>query len=224
MTVKALLIGAGLAFLSATAVQAAEGIEALDPPLPLAFPPGWAAFNTTSSEDYQPSGLPFDQALFIGYRELSEERRDAHDLRDGELFNLKAVAAAKRSPVFPEWPSDRDLSEEDRTTFHVALNRMRAFFERGAREVAPETAAKAQIKYECWMEAAEWDRQADADACQAAWQEAMNELSIAADYSLTDVVFEPYPSPQTAAVPLQPQSNSTAVTGSSSAGAQVMRR
>lgn len=205
MTAKALIFGACLVFTAATAANAAVRIEALDPPLPAAFPPGWGAFDTTSSEAMQPAGLAFDQTLFAGYRELSVARRAANDMRDGELFNHKAAAAARRSSVLPEAPSDRELSDEDRAAFQAALNRMRAFFERGARETAPETAATAQVKYDCWIEAAEWGRSDEANACKSAYQEAMNELSVMADYALSEVEFQSRKAPMMAAVPLQPE-------------------
>ena len=143
-----------VASLATTGARAELRIEALDPPLPLTII-GWFAFDPNSSEDLDTSGIAFSNALYDGYRDLSKARRAGPDPKDGEHFNHKARTAARRSSVLPDWPSDRDLSEEDRSVFHSALQFMNAAFERGGREVAPQDAATAQVSYDCWIEATE---------------------------------------------------------------------
>lgn len=206
MKLRAHLLAAGTAiavgsaaFLAATAARAELRIEALDPPLPLTIV-GWNAFDTSSSEDLEPSGLAFSNALYDGYRELSDDRRGSLDQKDGEHFNQKARTAAKRSAVLPDWPSDRDLSEDDQSVFHSALHSMNTAFERGGREVTPRDAATAQVSYDCWIEAAEYGREDDVERCREAFLGAMKAVSAGADYELTDGSVAPRMAPQAAAV------------------------
>jgi OOP family OmpA-OmpF porin len=203
MKVRVFILAACMAVavvsLAATAARAELRIEALDPPLPLTIV-GWFAFDPNSSEDLDTSGIAFSNALYDGYRDLSKARRAAPDPKDGELFNHKARTAARRSSVLPDWPSDRELSEEDQSVFHSALHFMNTGFERGGREVAPQDAATAQVSYDCWIEAAEYGREDDIKRCRQAFWDAMNAVSAAADYELTEVDFEPRMAPQAAAV------------------------
>lgn len=202
MKARSLILVASMAF-AVVAAAAADArakvrIEALNPPLPLTFV-GWFAFDPNSSEGLEPSGIAFSNALYDGYSELSKARRAAPDPRDGEYFNHKARSAAQRSPVQPDWPTDRELSEEDRSVFHLALTSMNSAFDQGGREVAPRDAATAQVSYDCWIEATEYDREDDIDRCRQAFWDAMKAVSDAADYELTD--FPPGMAPQVAAVP-----------------------
>lgn len=199
--ILAACMAVAVASLSAAGAKAELRIEALDPPLPLTVV-GWFAFDPNSSEGLDTTGIAFSNALYDGYRELSKERRAAPDPKDGEHFNHKARTAARRSAVLPDWPSDRDLSEEDASVFGSALHFMNTAFERGGREVAPQDAATGQVSYDCWIEAAEYGREDDVMRCRQAFWDAMNAVSQAADYELTDMDFEPRMAPQAAAVPV----------------------
>lgn len=197
--ILAVCMAVTVAFLATTGARAELRVEALDPPLPLTIV-GWFAFDPNSSEDLDTTGIAFSNALYDGYRDLSKARRAGTDPKDGEHFNHKARTAARRSSVLPDWPSDRDLSEEDRSVFHSALQFMNAAFERGGREVAAQDAATAQVSYDCWIEATEYAREDDVKRCRQAFWGAMNAVSAAADYELTEVDFEPRMAPQAAAV------------------------
>lgn len=205
MKARVLMTAATLAVavvaLAATGARAELRIEALDPPLPLTLV-GWFAFDPDTSEELETSGIAFSNALYDGYSELSKARRAAPDPKDGELFDHKARTAARRSVVQPDWPSDRDLSEEDRSVFHSALHFMNSAFDRGGREVAPQDAATAQVSYDCWIEATEYGRDDDIERCRQAFWDAMKKVSSAADYKLTDAKFQPRMAPQAAAVPV----------------------
>lgn len=230
MKARVLILAACMAVaavsLTAAVARAELRVEALEPPLPLTIV-GWFAFDPNSSEGLDATGIAFSNALYDGYRELSKERRAAPDPRDGEYFNHKARTAARRSVVQPDWPSDRELSEEDASVFHSALHFMNTAFERGGREVAPQDAATAQVSYDCWIEAAEFGREDDIRRCRQAFWDAMNAVSAAADYELTDMDFEPRMAPQAAAVAVALEGylvyfewNSTAVTPAGQAALQ----
>ena len=168
--------------------------------------PFGSLFDTRSGMDLENDGIPFNQGLYTGYVALSDERGDAWwginawDFVDAELFNHKARTAARNSIVLPEHPLDRELSDEDRIIFRDALERLRAAFDRGGRSEAAADAAKAQVSYDCWIEATEDGRADDAAACKAAFEDAMKEVEFWATYKLTEIGYiaeEP---------PLQPQS------------------
>src|SRR3546814_5974709 len=115
--------------------------------------PFGSVFDTRSGLDLEANGIAFNQALYSGYVELSEDRSDAWlgadwDFVDGELFNHKARTASKNSVVLPDAPMDRDLTEEQAATFRSALERLRAGFDQGGRYVAPQDAATAQVQYD----------------------------------------------------------------------------
>jgi len=229
MKARVLILGVCMAAAvagSATSARAKLNFEALHPPLPPTIV-GWFAFDPESSEGMDPTGIAFSNALYFGYSDLSKERRAAPDPKDGEYFNHKARTAARRSVVLPDWPSDRHLNDEDAAVFHSALNTMNMAFERGGREVAPQQAANAQVSYDCWIEAAEWQREDDIERCRQAFWDAMKAVSDAADYQLTDADFQPRMAPQAAAVVVALEGylvyfewNSTAVTPAGQAALQ----
>jgi OOP family OmpA-OmpF porin len=179
-------------------------IEGLNPPLPATIV-GWGAFDTHTAEEQEPAGIWFHNGLYEGYMELASSRRSAHDMLDSEHFNHKARTAGKGSIVLPDRESDRVLSEFDRPIFHAAMFRMYTAFDRGGREVAPKSAAEAQVSYDCWIEATEYDREEEAKACRSAFESALARVEQVADYKLTEAPFVPSGVPQMAAMAPQPE-------------------
>ncbi len=208
MKAKQFLLGACVASAVSSAAISSAGadirIETLTPPLPLTII-GWTAYDPNSAEGLEANGIAFSNALYDGYLDLSAARRAAWDPKDGEHFNHKARTAARRSLVLPDWPTDRDLSDSDRAVFKSALDFMNTGFDRGAREVVPGAAARAQVAYDCWIEATEFDREDEARDCRQAFWNAMDEVSAAADYELTDGDLRRRKAPMMAAVPAQPE-------------------
>jgi OmpA-OmpF porin, OOP family len=192
MMAKGFIVGAGLA----VAVSLAAPAHALTP---FNVPgtdfwdhPFGSVFDTRSGLDLEANGIAFNQGLYSGYVELSEDRSDAWlnadwDFVDGELFNHKARTAYKNSVVLPDEPMDRDLTEEQAATFQNAIERLRRSFDRGSRYLAPQEASTAQVKYDCWIEATEDGRVGDAEACRAAFESAMAAVESRANYALTDI-------------------------------------
>lgn len=200
MKAKTFLWGACIAFAISSTAQAEVRIEALTPPLPMTLV-GWGAFDTGSGKELEPAGIAFTNALYDGYVGLSDTRRADHDLKDGEHFNQKARTAARGTLVLPDEPTDRDIAEADRSVFKQAVVRLRAAYDRGGREVAPEDAATAQVSYDCWIEAAEYGREEDVRACRRAFESAMSRMEGVADYLITEAGS---PAPMMAALPAQP--------------------
>jgi OOP family OmpA-OmpF porin len=206
MKAKGLALGACLVFAASTAANAELKIEALTPPLPLTIV-GWGSFDTNSAKELEAAGIEFSNALHAGYIDLSNSRKSAPDpdFKDSEHFNHKARTAARRSSVLPDEPTDRDLSDSERGIFADAVERLRDAFDRGGREVAPQDAATAQISYDCWIEATEFEREEDAKACRGEFESALARVNQLADYALTDVEFRPRKAPMMAALPVAPE-------------------
>src|SRR3546814_5915306 len=74
-----------------------------------------------------------------------------------------------------------------------------------SRYLAPQDAATAQVKYDCWIEATEDGRSDDADACKAAFESAMAALESQANSALTDIDYTTPAPAMAAATPSQTQ-------------------
>ncbi|MFQ5775685.1 MAG: OmpA family protein [Kiloniellaceae bacterium] len=154
-------------------------------------------FDTRTGIGLDASGIAFANGLYEGYAELSRGRVKATDLIDGEHFNHKARRAARRSDVMPDEIMDRDLTEQDAAQLAAALTRLRTAFDRGGRSLAPAESARAQVSYDCWIEAAEganpnhgmrsWSafRTDDVARCKTAFEEAIAAVERAANLELT---------------------------------------
>ncbi|MCZ4280669.1 OmpA family protein [Kiloniella laminariae] len=194
MKTKSFLFGAVAAVIAAAPANAG--------PLDAVF---GGLFDTDSAQDREVTGIQFSNALYDGYLALSDERDSNWDLLDAEHFNHKARTAARRSSVLPDEPDDRWLKDEDKPVFADALLRMRKAFDRGGRVVAPQLAAKAQVNYDCWIEATEAARSVQyqpstrGGECKEAFDAAMNGLDALATFKLTD--FQPYVSQAAAPAP-----------------------
>jgi len=154
-------------------------------------------FDTRTGMGLEPNGIAFVNALYEGYADLAQNRYWATDLVDAEHFNHKARRAGRRSDVLPDEVSERALSEDVVADFSAALKRLRDGFDRGGRSLAPTEAARAQVSYDCWIEAAEganpaygfssWakHRLDDVERCRAAFEEAMSAVERVANLKLT---------------------------------------
>jgi|GEM_PF-561992 len=210
MKAKAIIVGAGLAVAVSMAAPANAIMPFNVPGTDLWDHPFGSVFDTRSGLDLEANGIAFNQGLYEGYAELSEERSDAWlkpdwDFVDGELFNHKARTAKKNSLVLPDEPMDRDLTDDQAATFQAALERLRAGFDQGARYLAPQDAAFAQVKYDCWIEATEDGRTADADGCRSEFESAMAAVEAQANYALTDIDYSTPAPAMAAATPSQMQ-------------------
>lgn len=143
---------------------------------------GCSAFTSFSEVDAlneaQAVGNPFTQALAGEYREFANSELESMiDYPDALHFARKGLAAAAGEMVMPEPVSDWNLSKQDIAELSVARGRLVVAYDLGAREVAPEQSARAQAKFDCWIEQQEenWD-DGDASSCKSQFMEAMNAL------------------------------------------------
>ncbi len=168
-------------------------------------------FDTSSGQGRTADGVAFMNGLYDGYVGLRNERVNVLDAPDGEHFNHKARRAARRSSVMPDHVQDRRLSDQDVPVFEAAWKRIHDAWDRGGRTLAPAAAARAQVSYDCWIEASEganssyglgsWAarRSGDVDRCKGAFETAMAEVEAAANLALTAAQRAPAPVPMAAA-------------------------
>lgn len=140
----------------------------------------------------QSGGNPFTQALTAEYKTFTNtEHKDNLDYPDALHFSRKGLAAANGDMVMPEPLSDWNLQEADIAEMAPARERLVRVFEYGAREVAPALSAKAQARFDCWVEGEEEMWKDGAKPCKQEFLDALNQLE--------GMVKPPAPAPEEAA-------------------------
>ena len=165
-------------------------------------------FDSSTGMGLTADGIAFMNGLYEGYTGLRNDRVGATDLIDAEHFNHKARRAARRSNVMPDAVMDRDLVEADVAELSAAWKRLHNAYDRGGRYLAPADSARAQVSYDCWIEAAEGanpdrgfrtsaaGRVDDVARCKADF-----EAAIAAVESVATLQLTPFRRPAMAAAP-----------------------
>ncbi len=121
---------------------------------------GCTAFESYSEvealNDAKASGSPFTQALAGEYRHYANsELKDMFDYPDALHFARKGLAAAAGEAVLPEPVGDWNLDDKHIAELGVARGRLITAYDYGARESSPALSAKAQAKFDCWIEGQE---------------------------------------------------------------------
>ncbi len=143
-------------------------------------------------------GSPFTQALAGEYREFSnQELKGMLDYPDALHFARKGLAAASGEMVMPEPVSDWNLNEKHLQELSAARGRLVVAYDLGAREVAPALSARAQAKFDCWIEFQEENWETDNSECKTAFLDAMNQLE-------SMVQRAPAPEPEVFMPPVEP--------------------
>ena len=120
-----------------------------------------AACDTDAVRGIDPQGSPFTQALAMEYRDLAVFESDQmYDPVDAAFFAQQGLAAAQGEAVAPSEPAQWNIPagavEEAGALRQRLVNALNA--QSGAQ---PETAARAQVAYDCWLEQIEEDFQHD---------------------------------------------------------------
>jgi OOP family OmpA-OmpF porin len=143
---------------------------------------GCTAFSSFSEvealNDAKAVGSPFTQALASEYRSYSNsELKDMFDYPDALHFARKGLAAASGETVLPEPISDWNLKEPQIGELSAARGRLIVAYDLGARETSPALAARAQAKFDCWIENQEESQAKDAaPACKVEFMKAIEEI------------------------------------------------
>ena len=142
---------------------------------------GCTAFTSFSEVDAlneaQAVGSPFTQALAGEYRLYSNsELKDMFDYPDALHFARKGLAAAAGETVLPEPIADWNLSPEHIGELNAARGRMIVAYDLGARESVPALAARAQSRFDCWIEQQEENWNDAGLLCKSQFMDVMTEL------------------------------------------------
>jgi len=124
------------------------------------------------------SGDAFTHNLTDEYRRFA--RFEAHqmvDWQDANYFAAKGLKAAKGQHVKPERPENWRTPAKSLDEMKTAHRRLAAILETGVRSGDPQTSARAQARFDCWVEQQEenWQRDHIA-ACKSAFEEALTRL------------------------------------------------
>lgn len=143
---------------------------------------GCTVFDTYSEiealNEAEHIGSPFAQSLAAEYKDFANFQLDeAFDYPDALHFARKGLAASSGEAVMPEPVTDWNLSNPHIKELSGARGRLIIAYDLGAREIAPATAAKAQVKFDCWIEQQEENWKSDENVtCKKEFLDAMAEL------------------------------------------------
>ncbi len=143
----------------------------------------------------QPTGgSPFTQALTREYQDLSAfEADEMKDWRDANYFAARALASAGGQTVAPQDPGERDLPQDVQPEIQSVRQRLLTALDGGARENKADVAARAQARFDCWLEQQEENFQNDhISACRDELLAALAEL----EAKPAEVAPAPAPAPQ----------------------------
>ncbi len=130
----------------------------------------------------EPSGgTAFTQAMTKEYRDLAVfEADEMFDWRDAGYYARRGLASAAGEVVIPEDPTNRDIPDDMNSEIQSVRVRLIAALDGGARDNKPEVAARAQSRYDCWLEQQEENFQNDhISACRDELLAALAELEAA---------------------------------------------
>jgi OOP family OmpA-OmpF porin len=123
-------------------------------------------------------GTPFTQALTKEYKDLAAfEADEMYDWRDAGFYARRALASASGQMVTPQDPAERDLPQDVLPEIQQTRTRLITALDGGARDNKPEVAARAQARFDCWLEQQEENFQNDhISACRDELLAALAEL------------------------------------------------
>jgi OOP family OmpA-OmpF porin len=149
----------------------------------------------------------FNRHLAEQYRALSAVEREQGDNRDAEAYAARADAASSGHATEPESVENRAafLDEKYVAELTSARERLVGALGKTAASLAPQSTARAQSSYDCWLEQASEDLQPDhIAACRDAFMTAIAATESALE---TPAVAEeppaPTPTPSTSPAPIE---------------------
>lgn len=134
-----------------------------------------------------PHGPPFAVALKDGYFKLSDYDAAAGDPADSIHFARKAVASAKAFNVQPDSLALRKLGADAAGELGAARSRLMAALDGNGRTRLPGEAARAQVAFDCWLEAVEANDQPRVELCRATFADAIGKVEAALQPGADDV-------------------------------------
>lgn len=122
------------------------------------------------------SGSAFTKNLTTLYRDYAnDEQTRLFDYADALHFARKGLASASGVVVMPETLDDWDLSDANLVEMTADRIALVDALEAGGREIAPDKAAVAQVRFDCWAEQQEERWNANVP-CKNQFKNALREL------------------------------------------------
>jgi OOP family OmpA-OmpF porin len=119
----------------------------------------------------------FPAALSQEYLQLADYETKWGDWIDSDWFARKGLQSAQGQAPGPDAPNSREIPAEKRGDLDQGYQRLNAAFNAGGRERLPAVAARAQARYDCWLEQQEENWQIDdISSCRGQFLAAMEEL------------------------------------------------
>jgi OOP family OmpA-OmpF porin len=138
--------------------------------------------NSPASQTTLPNGANFTQALAFEYGALSGNlASQSGDWVDSDYFGRKGLAAKDGDVVVPEqngnWLVPLQVPLATRDELATGRTRLVAALDAGGRDRFPALAARAQSRYDCWVERMEddWKTASDGD-CHKEFVAALGQL------------------------------------------------
>lgn len=125
-----------------------------------------------------PQGGPFHKALVEQYKARANDSQDNLYNYEQAYDNAeRGLTAAEGQDVPPLDPANFDIPADLRTEIDTARTELTGLLSQNARENAPQEAATAQAKFDCWVEDAAKSWAPDQyKTCQADYKKAVEQL------------------------------------------------
>jgi hypothetical protein len=95
---------------------------------------------------------PFSRALTDEYRTYVAKETGNYDWRYAHHFADKGLQASQGQTVLPEDPAKWDVSDKTKAQLVAARQELIAALDSGARQAKPKEAARAQVRFDCWVQ------------------------------------------------------------------------
>ena len=123
------------------------------------------------------TGSPFTQALTTEYQAYVAEEKSEYDWGNADHFAQKGLLAAGGANVEPEDLANWDIPADKQAELAAARTRLMTALNGGARDAKPADAARAQARFDCWVEEQDENHEDDKiAACKNDFMAAMDAL------------------------------------------------
>ena len=128
----------------------------------MAFLAGCVGYDIEAMRGAEGTGSAFTRALTEEYRQITLFEADQmYDWHDAGYFARKGLRAAAGEVVEPEVLANWDLPADKVDELASARARLVSLLDASARQKAPQEAAHAQGRFDCWVEQQEENHQPD---------------------------------------------------------------
>lgn len=103
-------------------------------------------------QDAKPKANTFADSLAAEYLDYANAESEQQDWFDAEHFAKKGLQALRGETVLPEEVAERQLLPVEKLTLEKARKKLLTVLNDHTKSVVPQTAARAQMLFDCWLE------------------------------------------------------------------------